>query len=97
MLSVDPAAIELSTWKPSEDGVGSIVRLLNPGDEPLRATLRTGDPLTQALAAVEAVRLDERPAPEIAVQWEGDRIEIDVPPHALRSLRLRTRSTRAGG
>ncbi|MBW2385657.1 MAG: hypothetical protein JRG92_18655 [Deltaproteobacteria bacterium] len=91
-LEITPGDLELSAWKPAEDGAGSVLRLLNPTDASIRAQILLGRTLTESLAAVEAVRLDEHPALECEVHWQADRIEIDVPAHALRSLRLRTRA-----
>jgi alpha-mannosidase len=91
-LEITPGDLELSAWKPAEDGAGSVLRLLNPTHTSIRAQILLGRTLTESLAAVEAVRLDEHPALECEVHWQADRIEIDVPAHALRSLRLRTRA-----
>ncbi len=79
LLAVEPTTVVLSALKPAEDGDGMVVRLLNPTDQPVTATVRTGLPV----AATE-VRLDET----------GDLTAVDlaavtVPAHGLRTLRLR--------
>ena len=83
MIAIEPRELLLSALKPAEDGEGLIVRLLNPTDTTLTATLRVGFPLS----AVRAVRLDEEPT-DFATTCDGDIVRFDVPAHALRSVRL---------
>jgi hypothetical protein len=83
LLSLAPRALVLSCAKPAEQGAGIVARVLNPTDRAQRAVLRIDWPFAQALA----VRLDETPL-DLRIERSGDRIEIDVPPHALRSVRI---------
>jgi alpha-mannosidase len=80
MLELDSERCELSACKPAEDGDGIIVRVLNPTDEPDQAHLRFGF----AVDDVAPVRLDEQPVDQ------GD--PRTVPPHALRTVRIRPSS-----
>ncbi len=82
-LALEPRALVLSALKPAESGDGLIVRVLNPTDAPLRARLRTHF----ALESAQAVRLDEN-AEELALERAANEVAFDVPPHALRTVRL---------
>lgn len=86
LLTVEPRALVVSTLKPAEDGDGLILRLLNPTDAPRTARVRFGF----AVAAAQAVRLDETPAPEDICN-DGEWATFDVPAHALRSVRVRAK------
>jgi hypothetical protein len=83
LLSLAPRALLLCCAKPAEQGAAIVVRVLNPTDRAQRAVLQIGWPFAQALA----VRLDETPL-DLRIERSGDRIELDVPPHALRSVRI---------
>jgi alpha-mannosidase len=89
LVSLEPSTLVLSAFKPAEDGDGAIVRVLNPTDDATDAELRFG----VAVADVSAIRLDEqvvdKQAVDDPVQRDGDVVRIGVPPHALRSVRVR--------
>lgn len=85
LLSLARNGLQLSALKPAEDGDGFVVRVLNPTDAALEADVTFGI----ALAAVESVRLDETPDGGSA-SHDGAVVRCDVPPHGLRSLRIRT-------
>ena len=85
LLALEPRELLLSALKPAEDGPGTILRVLNPTDAPLDAELRLGI----AVSSAEAVRLDETPADEAPSLAEGV-LRFAVPPHALRSVLLRS-------
>ena len=80
--------VVLSALKPAEDGEGLVARVLNPTDAAEEATLRWGLPL----AGVSAARLDEEPVQDgggLIRTVEPDTLRLLVPPHALRSVRVR--------
>jgi alpha-mannosidase len=83
LLVLEPSTLLLSALKPADDGEGIVVRVLNPGRTSVRASLRVGFDVSRA----HAVRLDEEPAAHTVIVEEGA-ISFDVPPHALRSVRL---------
>lgn len=83
LLSIEPGKVVLSAWKPAESGPGSVLRLLNPSDEPLRASVRLAFPC----ATQQPVRLDETPLDAPRAVRDG-RIELELPAHGLRSVRL---------
>jgi alpha-mannosidase/mannosylglycerate hydrolase len=81
LLAIEPGSVVLSAWKPAERGAGSVLRILNPLEEPVKAQVRLGLPVSE----VQPVRLDETDeGPPIALR-EG-RLDVDLPPHALRSF-----------
>ena len=84
LVSLEPRHLVLSALKPSEDGSGIVIRLLNPGAEPARAVLSLGFDFEDA----RSLRLDEKPGPD-ELTVGPRRIEFDLGPHALRSLFLR--------
>lgn len=86
LLTVEPRALVVSALKPADDGDGIVLRLLNPTDTARLARVRFGF----AVAGSEAVRLDETPAAG-EIRRDGEWLTFDVPPHALRSVRVRTR------
>jgi alpha-mannosidase len=90
LLEVSPSSVLLSALKPAEDGEGVVLRLLNPTDEPQSARVALSAEIAAQIDGVEAIRLDETPAPD-SVQFDGRTIELVTPAHALRSLRLRSR------
>ena len=60
-----------------------MLRLLNPTDESLTATVR----LARGAGEARAVRLDETPA-EHPLERDGDALRVALPAHALRSIWL---------
>ncbi len=83
LLEVEPRTVVVSAWKPAECGEGSVLRLLNPTDESLTATVR----LARGAGEARAVRLDETPA-EHPLERDGDALRVALPAHALRSIWL---------
>ncbi|HVN49869.1 MAG TPA: glycosyl hydrolase-related protein, partial [Acidimicrobiales bacterium] len=83
LLAIEPTAVVLSALKPADDGDGFVVRVLNPTDEPLEARLTLDLPVRD----VVSVRLDETPDGG-ELRRDGNRIQVPVAPHALRSVRV---------
>ncbi len=83
LLELDARGCVLSACKPAPDGDGIVVRVLNPTDtsEPVR--LRFG----REVGRVHAVGLDEQPV-EYPLTHRGREVELPVPAHALRSVRV---------
>jgi alpha-mannosidase len=84
LLALEPRELLLSACKPAESGGGIVVRVLNPTDRNRTAVLRLAGAVDRALP----VRLDEEPAPELAATVVGGAVRFEVPPHALRSVRI---------
>jgi hypothetical protein len=88
LLAIEPRAVWLSGCKAAEDGDGVIVRLLNPTGEAHDAVLTAGFDLRDAAP----VRLDEcgdTSSADGSYAVEDREIRLVVPPHALRSVRVR--------
>ena len=84
-MHLEPPQVVLSACKPADREPGALlVRLLNPSDELIAATLR----FTLPFADVASVRLDETPADE-PVTRDGAAIHLALPAHTLRSLLIR--------
>jgi mannosylglycerate hydrolase len=83
LLAVEPASLVFSALKPAEHGQGVVVRVLNPGETSVVARVRPGFRVTRA----SAVSLDEEPTEQEVFHGEAC-IQFDVPPHALRSVKL---------
>jgi hypothetical protein len=82
-LELEGAGLVLSALKPAAIGDGTIVRVLNPTDQPATAILR----FAHGFESAEAVRLDETPNDEPLEQSEAT-LRFPVPGHALRSIRV---------
>jgi alpha-mannosidase len=83
LLTLEPRTLVLSALKPAEHGDGIILRVQNSGDSAVRAIVRSGF----KLAGAQPLRLDESAA-SFALEAALESVSFDVPPHALRSVRL---------
>lgn len=78
LLSVGPEGLIVSALKPAEDGDGLVLRLLNPTDQPVTATVAVGLDVVATTA-----RLDE------TGEAGADLTAVPVAAHGLTTLRLR--------
>jgi len=83
LVALEPRTLVLSALKPAEEGEDLVLRVLNPGAVSVTAIVRTGF----TLAGAQALELDESPA-SFAVASTPEAASFEVPPHALRSVRL---------
>jgi alpha-mannosidase len=83
LLRVQPAAFVLSTVKPTEDGVGVIVRGYNITGAPIRATL---SPLHRFTHATR-VRLDEEEVEDLELAEDGS-VTLEVRGHKIVTVRF---------
>lgn len=92
LVAIEPPGVVLSALKPADDGDGLVIRLANPGDEPVAAVVVLGAPVAVVAASAESVRLDETSDGGV-VTLDADQscLRLDVGPHGLRSIRLRLR------
>jgi alpha-mannosidase len=82
LLTLEPAALVLSTVKPADDGT-TVVRVLNPTDLSHSAVLTVGIPVTE----VRSLRLDES-SDDGEVSLADGRVTFPVGAHALRTIAL---------
>jgi alpha-mannosidase len=87
LLELSPVSLHLVAAKAAEDGDGWVVRVANPTDESHRMHLRLGPTLRGSLSQARPVRLDETPIARPFAIEQGT-LSLEVPPHALRSIRL---------
>lgn len=82
-LTVDEPAVLLDTWKPAEDGNGTILRLIDLG-----GTARTVNITTPLLAIQKAVETDavERNQKPLAVN--DGKVQVEIHPHEIVTIRL---------
>jgi alpha-mannosidase len=83
LLELDARRCVLSACKPAQDGDGVVVRVLNPTDESEPVRLRFG----LEVRRVQPVGLDEQPVEHLVTHHRSE-VELPVPPHALRSVRV---------
>ena len=81
-ISVHPESVVLSCLKAAEDSDGIIVRLYNPGKEPVRGVIRFGHRITGAW------EVDLREKEKKAVSFSEDTAEFEAKPFALLSVRI---------
>jgi alpha-mannosidase len=87
LFALEGPNLVLTALKPLEHGTGIVARVLNPTDAPAQAALRWNMPVGSAVS----VRLDEEPTEldQFPAQVVGvDAVELRIPPHALRSVRV---------
>jgi alpha-mannosidase len=82
LVTIEPATVVLSALKPADDGVGLILRLLNPSAVPATASIRFGFRVARA----RAERLDETGTNDVL--FEDGAIRTTVPARGLRSFRV---------
>lgn len=87
-LNINDPAVLLDTWKPAEDGRGTILRLLDLGGN--QRTVRIHFPLNLVEHAwiANAVELDQKEA----LVTDPHTIEFTVNPHAIVTLRVLSKS-----
>ena len=82
-LSVEPQQLQLTATKVAEDGLGMVVRLVNPTPADVPAVLTCLLPLQRAQRA----RLDETAEGSLPV-LEGRRVLVPLGPHQAATVRL---------
>lgn len=84
-MELDGTGLVLSLVKPSEDGGGTTVRVVNTRDEGVQGELRVGVPR----ASASRTRADERDATTVALANGGCSVPVAAGPLALATLKLK--------
>jgi hypothetical protein len=83
-LTIDDPVLFLDTWKPAEDGDGTILRFIDLGGEPRTVTIHTPLLSIEKVVATDAVERDQKPiAPE-----DVHTFKIAVRAHQILTIRL---------
>jgi alpha-mannosidase len=83
-LTIDDPDLLLDTWKPAEDGKGTILRFIDLGGEPRTVTIHTPLLSISKIVATDAVERDQKPiAPE-----DIHTFKMAVRAHQILTVRL---------
>lgn len=83
-LSVDDPNVLVDTWKPAEDGVGTILRLIDLGGSPRTVTIRVPSLSLGKVFRTDSVERNQKP-----ITPDGPHtVRIPLLPHQIMTLRL---------
>ncbi len=82
--TIDDASVLLETWKPAEDGNGTILRLLDLGGSPRNVTISTPLLTLERAFQTDAV---ERNLKTLRLKAPG-MFEVEIHPHEILTIRL---------
>jgi alpha-mannosidase len=83
-LTVDDPALLLDTWKPAEDGKGTILRFIDLGSEPRTVTIHTPLLSIAKIVATDAVGRDQ----QTIVSEDVHTFRIAIRAHQILTVRL---------
>jgi alpha-mannosidase len=82
-LTIDDPALLLDTWKPAEDGNGTILRFIDLGGAP-----RTVNIATPLLAIQKAFETDAVERTQTALPVHDGKVQVEIHPHEIVTIRL---------
>jgi alpha-mannosidase len=88
-LTIDDPDLLLDTWKPAEDGNGTILRFIDLGGEPRIVTIHAPLLSISKIVATDAVERDQKPI----VPEDVHTFKIAVRAHQILTVRIIFRST----
>jgi len=88
-LQADDPALFLETWKPAEDGRGTILRFLDLGGEARKVRVTLQQTTIEHAYVTDALERDQAPI----VLSDPHSFNIDVKPHAIITVRVLSRIT----
>jgi alpha-mannosidase len=88
-LSADDPALLLETWKPAEDGRGTILRFLDLGGETRKVRVVLPQTSIEHAYVADAVERDLTPV----TLSDPHTFELEVKPHAIITIRVLSRIT----
>jgi hypothetical protein len=83
-LSIDDPDLLLDTWKPAEDGNGTILRLIDLGGQPRTVTIDVPLLSIGKISSTDAVERDQKPI----VPDSPHTFRVGVQPHQIITIRL---------
>ncbi len=83
-LEVDDANVLLETWKPAEDGDGTILRFLDLGGAERTVTVRTPTLHLDRVSQTDAVERGGTPVPMVG----NDQFHFTIHPHEIVTIRI---------
>jgi alpha-mannosidase len=83
-LTIDDPDLLLDTWKPAEDGKGTILRFIDLGGEPRTVTIHTPLLSISKIIATDAVERDQKPI----VPEDVHTFKMAVRAHQILTVRL---------
>ncbi len=83
-ISIDDADLLLDTWKPAEDGNGTVLRLIDLGGAPRTVTIHVPLISLKAIFLTDAVERDQKPI----TADSPHSFRITVQPHQIITIRL---------
>jgi alpha-mannosidase len=83
-LTIDDPNLLLDTWKPAEDGQGTILRFIDLGGEPRIVTIHTPLLSISKIIATDALERDQKPI----VSEDVHTFTIAVRAHQILTVRL---------
>jgi alpha-mannosidase len=83
-LTIDDPDLLLDTWKPAEDGKGTILRFIDLGGEPRTVTIHTPLLSIGKMVAADAIERDQKPI----VPEDEHTFRIAVRTHEILTIRL---------
>ena len=83
-LTIDDPDLLLDTWKPAEDGKGTILRFIDLGGEPRTVAIHTPLLSIGKIVAADAIERDQKPI----VPGDEHTFRIAVRTHEILTIRL---------
>ena len=83
-LTIDDPDLLLDTWKPAEDGNGTILRFIDLGAEPRAVTIHLPNLSISKIVATDAIERDQKPI----VPEDVHTLKIAVRAHQILTVRM---------
>jgi alpha-mannosidase len=84
-LSVDDPDVLVDTWKPAEDGHGTVLRLIDLGGQPRSITVTT--PLLAVSSVIETDAVEREDGKKVVVD-SPHAFRVEIHPHQILTVRL---------
>jgi hypothetical protein len=89
-LKIDDSNVLLETWKPAEDGDGTILRLLDLGGPARKISIATPLVAFEQVFEADAVERNQKPL----LLQDSKSFEIEVHPHEIITIRIKGKTDR---